>query len=270
MESIILIRGAGEMATGVAHKLWRCGFKLVLTEIEHPLAIRRGVAFAEAIYQGVQAVEELEAHRINALEDAEREIARDHVPVLVDPDLSLTTPLFRQQRLIVVDARMLKVPLSNHYPPQVAVVALGPGFKAPDDAQFVIETNRGQHLGRIIEKGSAQPNTGIPAEVQGASIERVIYSPAEGTFHARKKIGEAVHAGDIIGFVDEYPVIASLKGILRGVLHEGITVSTRIKLADIDPRGEPANCFTISDKARAIGGGVLEAVLRIQQAWNFN
>jgi xanthine dehydrogenase accessory factor len=262
-DSLILIRGAGEMASGVAHKLWRCALKSVLTEIETPLAIRRGVAFAEAVYSGSHCVEDLEAHRVSSLEEAKDQIGHNHLPVIVDPELKLTAALLGQTVVILVDARMLKHSEAREYPRGVHVVGLGPGFDAPSNTEYVIETNRGHHLGRVIEKGSAEGNTGVPAEVQGATNERVVYPPRPGVFLTAKKIGDSVRAGDIIGSVNEIPVEARLAGVLRGLLHEGTPVTERTKVADIDPRDDPESCFLISDKARAIAGGVLEAVLRI-------
>lgn len=263
-DSIILIRGAGEMASGVAHKLVRCGFKVVLTEMERPLAIRRGVAFAEAIFSDIQTIEGVEARRVVSREEATSTRNAIIVPIIIDPGLTHTLPLLRYPQSVVVDARMLKRPVSEDYPANAAVIGLGPGFTAPTNAQFVIETNRGHHLGRVIEEGSAESNTGIPAEIQGATRNRVVYSPACGEFHSVKMIGDPVQAGDIIGYVDTSAVTASLGGVLRGLLHEGIPVTPEIKIADIDPRGNREHCFLISDKARAIAGGVLEAVLRIQ------
>ncbi|MBZ5534391.1 MAG: EF2563 family selenium-dependent molybdenum hydroxylase system protein [Acidobacteriia bacterium] len=263
MDGFILIRGAGEMASGVAHKLWRCGIKTVLTEIGTPLAIRRGVAFAEVIYTGSHRVEDLDGHRVTSLEEAKDQIGHNHLPVIVDPELKLTAVLLQQSVAILVDARMLKAPVAREYPRGVHVIGLGPGFDAPSNADYVIETNRGHHLGRVIEKGSAEGNTGVPTEVQGASNDRVVYPLHQGVFLTSKKIGDSVKAGDIIGSVKGIPVKATLTGVLRGLVHEGTPVTDRTKVADIDPRGNPENCFLISDKARAIAGGVLEAVLRI-------
>lgn len=251
------------MASGVAHKLWRCGFKALLTEIETPLAIRRGVAFAEAVYTNSHHVEDLEGYRVSSLEEARDQIKRNRLPIIVDPELKLMAPLLQQTGAILVDARMLKLPVSREYPCGVAVIGLGPGFEARANADYVIETNRGHHLGRVIELGKAEGNSGVPAEVEGASNDRVAYPPHPGVFQTTKKIGDPVKPGDIIGHVDDIPVKAKLAGVLRGLLHEGTPVTNRIKVADIDPRNKPENCFLISDKARAIAGGVLEAVLRI-------
>lgn len=265
---LILIRGAGEMATAVAHRLWLCGFRTILTEIEAPMAVRRGVAFAEAVFSGSHSVEGVVARRISTLGEALNQIKRDHVPVIVDPQLELTAPALHQPATLVVDARMLKVPVPRVYPEGVSVIGLGPGFTAPENADFVIETSRGHHLGRVIEWGVAERNTGVPAEIQGASTERVAYAPQCGVFSGRKKIGESVKAGDIIGYVDNVPIVARLTGVLRGMLHDGTPTQDHSKVADIDPRNDPTFCFLISDKARAIAGGVLEAVLRILNGWS--
>ncbi len=260
----ILIRGAGEMATGVAHRLGRCGFRVLMAEIEKPLAIRRGVAFAEAIYEGAHTVEDIEGRCIQHVSEAGEEWEQGRIPVIVDPELQESASLMDASQSILIDARMLKTRVAGDDPPCRGIIALGPGFRAPEDARFVIETNRGHHLGRVIEQGSAEANTGIPAEIQGASSARVLYAPQDGVFHAFKTIGDIVRAGDKIGSVNGLPVMLSLSGVLRGILHDGLTVSMRTKIGDIDPRGDAGSCFLISDKARAIAGGVLEAVLRIQ------
>lgn len=262
--SILLIRGAGEMATGIAHKLFRCGYRLLLTEIESPLAIRRAVAFAEAIFCGEHTVEGVLARSVHSIEEAWDEIQQGRIPVLVDAELSLSAPLLEKRNALVVDARMLKVPVPNPFPPSVSVIGLGPGFSAPETARFVIETNRGHHLGRVIHEGSALLNTGVPGEVAGVAVDRVVYAPSCGVFQSAKSIGDQVNPGDIIGYIDQDAVTARLSGVLRGILHDGITVRNQMKLADIDPRGNTEFCVLISDKARTIAGGVLEAVLRIE------
>jgi len=226
------------------------------------------VAFAEAVFSGSHSVEGVVARHISTLEEALNQIKRDHVPVIVDPQLELTAPALHQSATLVVDARMLKVPVPRVYPQGVSVIGLGPGFTAPENADFVIETSRGHHLGRVIEWGVVERNTGVPADIQGASTERVAYAPQCGVFSSGKKIGESVRVGDIIGYVDNVPVVARLSGVLRGVLHDGTPTRDHSKLADIDPRNDPTFCFLISDKARAIAGGVLEAVLRILNGWN--
>jgi xanthine dehydrogenase accessory factor len=260
----LVIRGAGELASGVAHKLVRCGFTVLLTEIEFPLALRRGVAFAEAIYRTNHIVEGIECRHVKSLAELEPEWEAGRVPVIIDPELKHSMPLLLLPQSVLIDARMLKTSVSESGETSVPTIGLGPGFTAPMNARFVVETNRGHHLGRLIERNSAEPDTGIPAEVNGAVQDRVLYPPQDGVFRARKKIGDRIKAGDMIGTVGEIPILTALDGIVRGILHDGIPVTPRIKVADIDPRGEPLNCFLISDKARTIAGAVLEAVLRIQ------
>ena len=260
----ILIRGAGEMATGVAHRLARCGYPVIMTEIEKPLAIRRGVAFAEAIYAGTFMVEGLESRRTNTIEAVASAWKQKVIAVVVDPDLKLLAPLIDPRSTLIIDARMFKKTPKDSYPPHRALIGLGPGFLAPENARFVVETNRGHHLGRVIETGSAQPDTGTPGELGGASQQRVVYAPQDGIFWETKSIGDPVGVGDMIGRVNESPVRVSLAGVLRGILHESTPVRKQVKVADVDPRGDRECCFLISDKARAIAGGVLEAVLRIQ------
>jgi len=263
---VVLIRGAGEMATAVAHRLVQCGFRVLLTEIEQPLAIRRSVAYAESIFTGTHTVESIPGIRVETVAAAHEIMSAGRIPVLLDPQLHVARVLVNDPSTIIVDARMLKVPPDDSYPEGVVAIGLGPGFVAPHNARFVIETNRGHDLGRVIETGSTEANTGVPAEVQGVSTPRVMYGRSRGTFHTARKIGETVQEGDIIGHVDLEPVKATLSGVLRGLLHDGISVSIQTKVADIDPRGRVDYCYQISDKARAIAGGVLEAVLRIMKS----
>jgi xanthine dehydrogenase accessory factor len=265
-EFVVLIRGAGEMATGVAHRLAKCGFRVLLTEIEQPLAIRRSVAYAECVFTGTHTVESIPGIRVQTVTAAHEVISAGRIPVLVDPQLHVARSLLNDPGTIIVDGRMLKVPPVDSYPQGVVAIGLGPGFVAPHNARYVIETNRGHDLGRVIETGRAEANTGVPAEVQGVSTHRVIYAPGWGAFRSSRKIGEAIQADDIIGQVDSEVVKATLSGVLRGLLHDGIPVSIQTKVADIDPRGRADYCYQISDKARAIAGGVLEAVLRIMKS----
>ena len=231
-DSIIIVRGAGDLATGVIYPLARCGFRVLATEIAQPTAIRRSVAFSEAIYEKTAEVEGVTARKIEDLSGAEGCWERGEVPVL--------------------GTSIDMAPL---------VIALGPGFTAGADADAVIETQRGHNLGRIITEGTAAANTGIPGIVGGYGRERVIHSGNAGVFRAVCRIGDTVHKGQILAYVDDQPVPASLDGVLRGLLRSGLTVPAGFKIADIDPRiEEKNNCFTISDKARALGGSVLTVI----------
>ncbi len=258
-ELIILIRGAGEMASGVAHRLYQSHFKLCLLEISHPLAVRREVSFCEAIYDGEKEVEGVKAERISTPEKIPSVWEKGRIPLLIDPEGKQTRNFLHPD--ILIDAIMAKKNLGTKIDDAPLVIGLGPGFHAGKDVHIVIETNRSHHLGRMILKGEAEPDTGIPGEIGGYTIERLLRTMKKGIFHTDKKIGDRVHKGTVVAVVDDYPVIAKISGVLRGLLRDGVEVKKGMKVGDVDPRGKRENCFTISDKARAIGGGVLEAIL---------
>jgi len=247
------------MATGVAHRLYRSGFHVCLTEISEPLAVRRAVSFCEAVFDIEKEVEGVKARLGGTEEDVRLAWAEGRLPLIVDPEANIRRLLKPE---VMVDAILAKENLGTRVGDAPLVIGLGPGFRAGEDVHVVIETNRGHNLGRIIEKGEAEPDTGIPGNIGGYTWERVLRAPAAGAFRAKKKIGDAVQAGETVAEVDGVPVKAGISGVLRGILRDGIRVKEQMKAGDIDPRGTRENCFTISDKARAIAGGVLEAILR--------
>ncbi len=256
--SKVVIRGAGDLATGVAARLWRVGFPIVMTEIAQPLTVRRTVALSEAVYEGETKVEDLTARRVENLSEIKATWDANIIPVIVDPAAKI---IRKVNPAIVVDAILAKRNIGTHQTDAPLVIGLGPGFTAGEDVHAVIETNRGHYLGRVIWQGSAQPDTGIPGEVKGFSAERVIRAPSAGTFRGVHHIGDLVEKGEIVAYVDDAPVHAPLSGVLRGLLHDGVTVRERMKSGDVDPRGVVDHCWTISDKALGIGGAVLEAIL---------
>ncbi len=256
----ILIRGGGEMATGVAHRLARAHFKVCMTEIPQPLAVRREVSFSEAIYDGEKEVEGIIARCVDSLEKIFQEWERKAIPILVDPVASIKVALKPD---VLIDATLAKRNLGTHLSDAPLVIGLGPGFQAGEDVHMVVETNRGHHLGRLILKGCAEADTRVPGVIGGYASERVLRAPGPGrTLHVRK-IGDKVKAGETILYVDQTPVKAEIPGVLRGLIREGIQVPQGIKVGDIDPRGIPELCYTISEKARAIAGGVLEGILMV-------
>lgn len=273
-KDLIVVRGAGDLATGTIHRLKKAGFRLLVLEAEHPAAIRRQVALSEAVYAGSARVEDVEAVRMdvelaekkNRKELLEQEMERiwkkDGVPVLVDPaGLSITA----LRPAVVVDAILAKKNLGTTKEMAPLVIALGPGFTAGEDVDVVIETKRGHNLGRVIRSGSAVPNTGIPGIIGGYGKERVMHAQAEGILRNAASIGDIVEAGAVIAEIETengtVPVEASLSGLLRGLIRDGYPVTKGFKIADIDPRKEELqNCFTISDKARCIAGSVLEVI----------
>ena len=252
-EFSIVVRGGGDIATGTIHRLHRCGFSVLVLETDRPSAIRRYVAFSEAVYEGSWTVEGVEAVRVEALEEAVRRREQGKVPVLADAECRC---LERIRPRVLVDAILAKKNLGTNLEMADTVIALGPGF------HLVIETMRGHNLGRILTEGTALPNTGVPGVIAGYGKERVIHSPADGRMVNCSRIGDLVEKGQIIALVGQTPVRASLSGVLRGLLRDGYPVTKGFKIADIDPReSEQKNCFTISDKARCIAGGVLEGIL---------
>ena len=254
----ILIKGAGDLATGVAVRLKRAGFDLVMTDLPHPTAVRRTVSFCEAIPEGEMVVEGIRARRADSAEAAESIMADGDIAVLADPEARCIEIL---RPFAVVDAILAKRNTGTGIFDAQVVVALGPGFMAGVDCHAVVETMRGHNLGRVIASGAAHPNTGIPGEIGGHTVERLLRAPADGFFQPLAAIGDVVKAGDMVASVAGAPLKALISGVVRGLLREGTPVHKGMKSGDIDPRCEIFHCFSVSDKARAIGGGVLEAIL---------
>ena len=264
MKNLIIVRGGGDLATGTIYKLKKSGFPILILEAATPSAIRRNVAFCEAVYQGTQTVEDMTCYLAESVEQAEQFLMEGKLTVLVDP---MGEVIDKLKPLAVVDAILAKRNLGTHKEMAPITVALGPGFTAGKDVDAVIETKRGHNLGRVLWTGSAAPNTGIPGIIGGYGKERVIHCPATGILRNVKQITDTVSKGDTIAVVEttdgSVPVKATLDGILRGLIRDGYPVTVGFKMADIDPRAnELNNCFTISDKARCIAGGVLEAILQ--------
>jgi xanthine dehydrogenase accessory factor len=284
---VALIRGGGDLGTGVALRLHRAGWRVLIAELPQPLVIRRTVAFASAIYAGTIEVEGTIGERIADASAADRVWRADRIPVLIDPDRTAAAQL---HPIALIDAIMAKTNMGTQINDAPIVIALGPGFMVGVDCHAVIETQRGHHLGRVYYQGAAQPDSGTPGNVSGQGAQRVVRAPVAGIFYAQRKIGDRVKAGDAIGRVISVDVsltdsaawrLASIDrdasqplgivvktkidGVLRGILHDGLKVSARTKIADVDPRDEIENCFTVSDKAWAVGGGALEAVLYLRQ-----
>lgn len=254
----ILIKGAGEMATGVAVRLYQAGFtSLLLLETDKPLAVRRAVSFCEAIYDRKQEVEGIPAERLDSRGELEGIWKRQAVAVMADPDWSALSWFSPR---VCVDAVIAKRNLGTRLDDAPLVVALGPGFTAGQDAHCVVETNRGHNLGRLFHTGSAEANTGIPGAIGGFTTERVLRAPADGIVEQCRQIGESVRAGDIVCRVAGIDIPAAIDGVVRGCIRSGIEVRKGVKLGDIDPRNNRVYCFTISEKARALGGSVLEAI----------
>lgn len=259
--SIVAIKGAGEMATGVAVRLNKAGFsKIFMMDIDKPLAVRREVSFCEALYEGEATVEGVVAVSTQDVDEMDRAWGKGRIAILVDPGWELLTKIRPQ---IVIDAIIAKKNLGTTLEDAPLVIGLGPGFTAGDDVHRVIETMRGHDLGRVIHKGSAIANTGIPGSIGGYTADRVIRAPSEGIFNSQRKITDIIEKNEVIGTVAGQDVVAQIDGVLRGLIRPGTMVSGGMKIGDIDPRGQAAYCSSVSEKSRAIGGAVLEAILGV-------
>ena len=256
----VLIRGAGDIASGIALRLHRAGMQVVMTDLPAPTAIRRTVCFSQAILLGEMTVEDVTARRADSVEEAESLLRRGLIPVLADPDCACRAQL-RPDAL--VDAILAKRNLGTKIDDAPVVVGIGPGFTAGEDCHAVVETMRGHTLGRVIYRGSALPNTNIPGLIGGYAGERVLRAPAEGILHQLADIGATVAEGDVVATVEGQPMRCTISGVLRGILSDGTPVFRGMKAGDVDPRGKREYCDTVSDKALAVGGGVLEAVLAL-------
>ena len=255
---LVLIRGGGDLASGVAVRLHRSGFNVVITELAQPLVVRRSVSFAEAVPEGRQQVEGISALLAAGPAEARDAIRGGNIPVLVDPDLECLGELHPD---VVVDARMRKQAPGRGKDLATLVIGLGPGFVAGENCHAVIETNRGHDLGRVLWAGTPQPDTGIPALVLGYASERVLRAPGDGELISGAKIGDRVEKGTVIALIGGQAILAPFDGVLRGLLRPGTRVAEGMKIGDIDPRDDPNLVLLVSDKSRAIGGAVLEAIL---------
>ena len=257
----IIIRGAGDIATGTISMLYKAGFPVIATETSNPSSIRRTVSFSESVYEKISSVENIKCTLYDSFEKAYKDSLEGKLPIIVDSNLSL---LNKYKPDILIDAILAKKNIGTKKSMAKLVIALGPGFNAGKECDYVIETMRGHTLGKIIEKGEALKNTKTPGIIEGYGKERVIYSSASGTWHIVKDIGMAVKKGDIIANIigeNKIDVLATLDGIVRGSIREGYNVHKGLKVADIDPRkNEINNCYLISDKARCIAGSVLMLV----------
>lgn len=262
---ILLIRGGGDLASGVALRLYRAGMRVVITELPEPLAVRRLVSFAEAVYSGSIEVEGVPAKLISKPDDKKqivKTLADGKIPVIVDPQLET---LHMLKPGVIVDARMTKRHAKMLNDTESLIIGLGPGFNAGENCHAVIETNRGHRLGRVIWEGPAQEDTGIPERIDNRRSERVLRAPVNGRLSVYADICDILEKGQPVADVAGATVVAPFKGVLRGILHPGLSVEVGLKIGDIDPRADPQYCIMVSDKSLAIGGGVLEAILSLPE-----
>jgi xanthine dehydrogenase accessory factor len=254
----VLIRGGGELATAMACRLADSHFKVIMTEVSKPQAVRRNVSFCEAVYEGTKTVEGKTARLVSSAGETRAAWKAGQLALIVDPDVTILPDIKPD---IEIDAIIAKKNLGTKITDAELVIGLGIGFEAGKDVHVVIETNRGHNLGRVIRKGIADADTGNPGNIGGYTTERVMRAPADGTIRTVKKIGDMVKTGDTVAFVGKEPVKTVIPGIVRGLLRDGTPVTKGLKAGDVDPRGNKEYCFTISDKGRTISGGVLEAIL---------
>ncbi len=256
---VVGIKSAGEMASGIAWRLYKSNIKRIfMMELEKPLLVRREVSFGDAVYTERKTVEGVTAQKVTGDNDVNKIWSADHIAVAVDPDWDLIDKIKPD---IIIDAIMAKKNIGTSKDDADFVIAVGPGFEAKRDADIVIESNRGHNLGRVINKGSAEPNTGNPGSINGYTLERVLRAPCSGAFQPKIEIADHVNEGDIIGLIENCEIKAGISGVVRGLVAQNTIVKNNEKIGDIDPRGISEYCNTISEKARAIGGGVLEAIL---------
>lgn len=255
---MVLIKGAGDLATGIAYRLKKSGLDVVMTEIHKPTTVRRTVAFSQAVFDNEIAIEGIKGIKVNNINEIYEEIREGNIPIIIDEKAEVIKELRPD---VVVDAIIAKKNLGTSIEDAPIVIGVGPGFEAKVDCHLVVETKRGHYLGKVIEEGSAIPNTGVPGNIGGYTKERIIRASSNGKIKPVVAIGDFVKKGDIVAYIDGVEVLAEIDGIVRGMLQEGIEVFKGMKSGDIDPRCEKDHCFTISDKARSIGGGVLEAIM---------
>jgi len=254
----VLLRGGGDLASGVAVRLHRIGIKVIILELPQPLSVRRKVSFSEAVYDGKAVVEGITARVVESANQCISVIDQGEISVLVDP---LACSICVIDPVAVVDARMTKQTPDVSIEAAPMVVGLGPGFIAGENCHAVIETKRGHTLGRVIWKGKPLPNTGEPGKIGNQAGERVLRAPADGVLNTFSEIGDIVQEGQVVGEINNHPIEVPFSGVLRGFLRSGIPVSKGLKIGDVDPRNDPSYCFLVSEKSLAIAGGVLEAIL---------
>lgn len=271
MPLIVLIRGGGDIATGVALRLYRAGLGVMITELPQPLVVRRLASFAEAVYREEFTVEGVTARRVADLGEAYRTLDAGHIPVIVDPKCKALQQLQSTPRVsrfehpvslstVLVDGRMTKKKPELGKEAASLVIGLGPGFIAGENCHAVVETNRGHFMGRVIWSGPAEANSGIPEGINEHAADRALRSPAEGVLISFVEIGDHLEPGQLIAEVDGKQVLAPFKGVLRGLLHPGLTVQRGLKIGDLDPRDDARYCTLVSDKSLAVSGGVLEII----------
>lgn len=254
----VVIRGGGDIATGIAHRLFKAGFKVIVLDIENPLAIRRKVSFCQAMYSGEIVIEEVKGVLSKNIKEVYENLKKGNIAVYIDEKGEIIKEI---KPLAVVDSILAKKNLGTNREMASITIGVGPGFEAGKDVDLVVETSRGHFLGNVIYKGSSIKNTGIPGSILGYTEERVIRAKGNGTIENYFNIGEKIKKGEVVCKTGQVEVEAKITGVIRGLLKDGLYVKEGLKIGDIDPRGIAEYASTISEKARAVGGGVLEAIM---------
>ncbi len=253
-----VIKGGGDLASAVAHKLHRSGFKVIITEKKEPKMVRRTVSFGNAVYEGSYTVEGITSRLVNSPSEIEKVLLQNEIPVIIDPKCLILAKL---QPKILIDATLAKKNHGTSLSDAPIVIGLGPGFRALENADAVIETKRGHYLGNVLLQGTSIPNTGIPGDIMGYTDERVFRAPIAGRIENRVNIGDTVEKNDPLCYIENEVIRSKIPGVVRGMIHDGLRVKKGEKLGDVDPRADKSYCYSISDKGRTIAGGVLEAIL---------
>lgn len=255
-KKLAVVRGGGDLATGVIYRLWKAHFRILILEIEYPTVVRVNISAANAVFTGAADIEGMQVKKINSFRDFDASCEAVQITVS-----SGTEAIEILKPEVLVDAIMAKRNIGTRKDMAPIVIGLGPGFTAPFDVHAAVETKRGHFLGRTIYRGSPEPNTGIPGIVNGCGTERLLRAPCEGFLRPMNCIGDCVCKGEIVAYIGDEPVVSQIDGIIRGLIHSSVYVRKGMKIGDVDPRKDLNSCFTISDKALAVGGGVLEAVM---------
>jgi len=254
----VVIKGGGDLASAVAHRLHRSGFPVIITELSNPKMVRRTVAFGNVVYEKICEIEGITSKLVNTINEIHLCLSQGKIPVIIDPECRILAKL---RPTVLIDGTLSKKNLGTFLGDAPIVIGLGPGFTALKDVDAVIETKRGHYLGKVILKGTSMPDTGVPGDIMGYTHERVLRAPETGIVKNSVEIGDMVSENEIVSYVGKMPIRSKIAGIVRGIIHDGIEVKKGEKLGDVDPRGVKDYCYSISDKGRAIAGGVLEAIL---------
>lgn len=265
-KNLVIIRGGGDLGTGVAYKLFNSNFNIVILEIANPITVRRKVAFSEAVYERKVTIEGVEAILVHEVHEIYNNIKHKKISVMIDEEAKIVNKL---KPIALVDAIVAKKNFGTNRSLAPITIALGPGFVAGVDVDVVIETHRGENLGKIIYKGTTSANTGQPASVMGFKRERVLWAPVSGNIAVIKNIGQIVEKEEAVAEINGVEIKSKIAGFLRGMVRSGIYLREGLKVGDIDPRVDRLDlCYKLSDKACKLGESVLDAINKLKIRYN--